>query len=99
MKVKLIKLNDLPTEIKPGVVGDNLPGHVVHVGKSVVEMSAEMRINVVDVKLAIPGSVESPGAVVTDHLLPTIRDLGGFSWRRGGFSWRRGGFSWSVRGP
>ena len=45
----------------------------------VVDVSAEMRINVVDIKLAIARPVERPGAVVADHLLPSLRDLSGHS--------------------
>ena len=45
----------------------------------VVNVSAEMRINVVDIKLAIARPVESPGTVVADHLLPSLRDLSGHS--------------------
>ena len=40
-------------------------------------MSADVRINVVDIKLSVSVSVEGPGAVVADDLLAVLRDLGG----------------------
>ena len=57
----------------------------------VVDMSAEVRINVVDIELAKSWSVESPGTVVTHHLLPTIRYLAGLGWVLGGLSGGVGG--------
>ena len=35
----------------PWVVGDKLPGLVVHVGKAIVEVGAEVGVDVLDVKL------------------------------------------------
>ncbi len=49
----------------------------------VVEMCADMGINVVDVKLAVAGSVECPGAVVAHH---PAGPLGGGGGGLGGLS-------------
>jgi hypothetical protein len=42
----------LPPQLPPGVVGHQVPGLVVHVGEPVVEMGADMGVNVVNVKLS-----------------------------------------------
>lgn len=47
-------------------------------------MSADVRINVVDIKLAVSVSVEGPGAVVADDLLAILWDLSGLCWRLSG---------------
>ena len=54
----------------------------------IVEVSADIRINVINVKLSKARSVEGPGAVVADHSLGTIWSL----------SWLRSGLSGSLSG-
>ena len=54
----------------------------------IVEMSAHIRVNVINVKLAEARPVEGPGAVVADHSLGTLRGLG---WLGGGLGGGLGG--------
>merc|ERR1719362_2596782 len=57
------------SKIIPGIICHSLPGLVIHVGKPVAKMSAEVRIDVINIKTRLSWPVESPGTKVAHHSL------------------------------
>ena len=81
------------SKIIPGIIGNSLPGMIIHVSKGIEDMSTQERINVINIKAALILSIERPGSKVASQSLVLTWWMG---WTRCSWSCRGGRLGWSI---